>query len=568
MKNKEIADIFENMADMLEFKGDNPFRINSYRKAARVIRDLADDIQSLADEGKLKTIPGLGAGMAEKIKQYLSKGEIDKYEEIRKGIPKGLIPMLKIPGLGPKTAYLLYKELNIGSIEELADAIKKGKLRDLPGMGARKEENILRGIRLLKESGDRILLGDAFPVVKTIISQLKNKNVSLVSPAGSLRRMKETVGDIDILAGAGSGEKIINNFVNGPGINEVLACGDTKGSVIAAGGIQVDIRVVDKKSFGAALQYFTGSKAHNIHLREIARKNGLKINEYGVFRGNKRIGGANEDDIYKALGCPWIPPVLREDRGEIEAALQGRLPQLVAEKDIRADLHVHSDWSDGSAGIFDIARTAGKMGYSYIVITDHSQSLRIAGGLSMAELENKIKEVKRINRKLKDFTVLCGAEVDIKNDGSMDYPDRLLSRLDLVLGAIHAGFKQGKDKITNRIVTAMNNPHVDVIAHPTGRIIGAREPYEVDMEIVLETARKTETALEINAYYQRLDLDDVWARKAKEKGVKLAIGTDSHHIDQLWMMQLGVGVAGRAWLEKKDVLNTLSVTGLIKYLTK
>ena len=568
MKNKEIAEIFENMADILEFNGDNTFRINSYRKAARVIRDLGSDIQSLVDGGNLKNFSGLGAGMADKVNQYLSKGKIDKYEEIKKGIPKGLIPMLKIPGLGPKTAYLLYKELNIGSIKELADAIKKGKLRDLPGMGARKEENILRGIRLLEESGNRILLGDAIPLVERIMSVLKNKNVSLISPAGSLRRMKETVGDIDILVGAGSGAKIINDFVSGPGIDEVLACGETKGSVIVAEGIQVDIRVVDEKSFGAALQYFTGSKDHNVHLREIARKKGLKINEYGVFRGKKKIGGGKEDDIYKALGCLWIPPVLREDRGEIEAALQGKLPQLVAEKDIRADLHVHSKWSDGSAGIFDIARAAQKMGYSYIVITDHSQSLKIAGGLSIAELEDKIKEVKDVNRKLNNFTVLCGAEVDIKNDGSMDYPDRILSKLDVVLGAIHSGFKQDKNKITGRIISAVNNPHVDIIAHPTGRIIGVREPYEVDMEVILEEARKTGTALEINAYYQRLDLDDVWARKAKQKGVKMAIGTDSHHLNQLWMMRLGVGVAGRAWLEKKDILNTLSVAGLIKYLTK
>lgn len=568
MKNREIADIFEHMADILEFKGDNAFRINSYKKASRVLKDLTEDIEALAREDRLKDIPGIGSGMAEKINQYISTGKIDKYEEIKRDVPEGLIKMLEVPGMGPKTVALVYRELKVKDISELEKVVTSGKLRELPGMGEKKEENILRGIRLLKEAGQRILLGVALPIVDGMVDKLRQKGISLVSSAGSLRRMKETIGDIDILVGAKSGKEIIGEFVHQPNVKEVLASGDTKGSVIVEGGIQVDIRVVEPGSFGAALQYFTGSKAHNIHLREIAKQEGLKINEYGVFKGDRKIGGAKEEDVYKALGLSWIPPVLREDRGEIESAAKGKLPRLVTEKDIKGDFHIHSEWSDGTACIEELARKAQGMGYSYIAIADHSQSVKIAGGLTPKELEEEIEEIKRINKKIKNFAILTGAEVDIKNDGSMDFPDKLLERLDIVLGAIHSGFKQDKKILTKRITTAMKNPNVDIIVHPRGGLIGAREPYDVDMEEVLKVARDTGTALEINAYYDRLDLDDIWAHKAKEMGVRLAIGTDAHHVDQLWMMRLGVGVGGRAWLEKDDILNTLSLPELIKYLTK
>lgn len=568
MKNREIADIFEHMAEILEFKDDNAFRINSYMKASRVLRDLTEDIEALAGEDRLKDIPGIGTGMAEKINQYIKTGRIDKYEEIKRDVPEGLLKMLDIPGMGPKTAALIYKKLKIKDMSGLEKAIGEGKLRKLPGMGEKKEENILRGIRLLKEAGKRILLGVALPVVEEMVNKLKQKGITLVSPAGSLRRMKETIGDIDILVGAKSGREVIRDFVHQPNVKEILAEGDTKGSVIVEGGIQVDIRAVEPDSFGAALQYFTGSKAHNIHLREIAKQKGLKINEYGVFRGSKKTGGAKEEDVYKSLGLPWIPPVMREERGEIDAAGRGKLPRLITDKDIRGDFHVHSEWTDGTAPIEVMAKKAKEMGYSYIAITDHSQAVRIAGGLTPKELEEEIEEIKRINKKLKDFTILCGAEVDIKNDGSMDFPDRLLEKLDIVLGAVHSGFKQDRKILTKRITTAVRNPHVDIIVHPRGGLIGAREPYDVDMEEVLKAASDTGTALEINAYYDRMDLDDIWARRAKEMGVKLAIGTDSHHVDQLWMMRLGVGICGRAWLEKKDVLNTLSLEELTKYLTK
>lgn len=568
MKNREIADIFSHIADILEFTGDNTFRINSYKKASMAINEITEDIEILAREDKLKDISGIGAGMAEKINQYLSEGKIDKYEELKKEVPDGVIKMLKIPGMGPKTTALVYKALKVKDILELEEAINAGKLRELPGMGEKKEGNILRGIRLLKEAGKRILLGVALPIAETMANNLKEKGVRLVSPAGSLRRMQQTVGDIDILAGAAKGEEIINDFVSQPNVKEVLAKGGTKGSVIVEGGIQVDLRVVPAESFGAALQYFTGSKAHNIRLREMAKIKGFKLNEYGIFKGDKKLAGAKEEDVYAVLGLPWISPLLREDRGEIDAAVKGILPELIKEDDIVGDLHIHSEWSDGAAKIEDLVKAAKGRGYKYIALTDHSQSLKIAGGLNPKELEKQIDEIKKINGKSKDFKILCGSEVDIKNDGSMDFPDRLLEKLDIVLGAVHTGFKQDKKILTKRITTAMKNPHVDVIVHPSGRLIGAREPYDLDMEEVLKVARDTNTALEINAYYDRLDLDDVWARRAKQMGVKLTIGTDSHHVDQMWMMRLGVAVAGRAWLEKGDVLNTLTYEDLIKYLTK
>lgn len=572
MKNREIADIFEHMADILEFKKDNIFRINSYRKASRVLKDLTEDIEVLAKENKLNDISGIGPGMAEKINQYIRKGKIDKYEEIKKDVPDGLIKMLEIPGMGPKTTALVYNKLKVKDMAGLEKAIEKGGLRELPGMGEKKEENILRGIRLLKEASKRILLGVALPIVEDLVNNLKQKGIKLVSPAGSLRRMQETIGDIDILVGSDKGDEIIRDFVNQSNVKQILASGDTKGSVIVEGGIQVDVRVVKPSSFGAALQYFTGSKAHNIHLREMAKEKGLKINEYGVFStkggGNKKIGGMKEEDVYKILGMPWIPPVLREDRGEIESALKNELPRLVTEEDIKGDLHVHSEWTDGNNRIEDIARAARDRGYSYIALTDHSQSTRIAGGLKPNELKEEIEEIKKINRKFKDFTILCGSEVDIGSDGSMDFPDKLLEKLDIVIGAIHSGFKQDRKTITKRIITAIKNPNVDIIVHPSGRLLSSREPYDVDMEEVLKAARDTGTAIEINAYYDRLDLDDIWARRAKKIGVKLAIGTDSHHIDQFWMMRLGIGVCGRAWLEADDILNTFSLQNLIKYLTK
>ena len=448
----------------------------------------------------------------------------------------------------------------------LEAALEDGSLVGLPGIGEKKVENMKRGIQLLKQSKGRMNLGVAFPIAKRIVETLRAKTGSTkIEWAGSLRRMKENIGDIDLLAAGGDKEKIIQAFTHLPEVKEVLASGETKASIIVEGGVQIDLRVVEEESYGAALQYFTGSKGHNVHLRGIARAHGIKLNEYGVFKGEKRIGGKDEKDVYHALKIPWIEPELREDRGEIEAAQEGRLPRLLRESDIKGDLHVHSKYSDGSSSIEEVARAAQKRGYQYVVISDHSKSLRIAHGLDESRLTRQIEEIDRINETLRSFRILKGTEVDILSDGSLDFSEKILQKLDLVIASIHSGFKQDKERMTKRIIRAIENPMLDVFAHPTGRLLGAREPYEVDLEEVMEAARRNGKAIEINANFERLDLDDLHCRKAKEMGVRLSIGTDSHHPEQLWMMSLGVAVARRGWLEKTDVLNTLSLKEILQW---
>ncbi len=566
MKNKELADLFERMADILEFKGENPFKISAYRKASRIIGDLTQDIEEIAESGKLKDVPGIGEGMAQKVVEYLKTGKISKFEEVKKGVPDELIAIMDIPGMGPKTLSMLHKEKGISNFSQLEKALEDGSLLGLFGMGEKKIENIKRGIQLLKQSKGRMNLGLAFPIAKRIVETLRQKTGSKkIEWAGSLRRMKENIGDIDILATGPDKERIIHAFTHLPEVKEVLASGETKASIIAEGGTQIDLRVVEEDSYGAALQYFTGSKGHNIHLRGIAKAKGIKINEYGVFKGNKKIAGKEERDVYRSLGMDWIEPELREDRGEIEAAQEKRLPKLVQESEIKGDLHVHSKWSDGTSEIEEIAQTAQKRDYQYVAICDHSKSLRIAHGLDESRLMKQIEEIDRINEKLKGFQILKGTEVDILTDGKLDFPEKILEKLDIVVAAVHSGFKQDKVKMTKRIIRALENPFVNIIAHPSGRLLGARDPYEVEMDELMEAAKKYGKALEINAYFERLDLDDVYCRKAKEMGVRVGIGTDVHHLDQMWMISLGVAVARRGWLEANDVLNTLSLKEILKW---
>ena len=566
MKNRELADLFEKMADILEFTGENPFKISAYRKASRIIGDLTQDIEEIAEQGELKNIPGIGEGMAQKVVEYLKTGKISRFEEVKKGVPDELIAIMDIPGMGPKTLALIHKERGINNLSQLEKAVEDSSLTDLPGMGEKKIENIKRGIQLLKQSKGRMNLGVAFPVAKRIVETLRQKTGSKkIEWAGSLRRMKENIGDIDILATGLDKEKIIQAFIHLPEVKEVLASGETKASVIVERGTQIDLRVVEEDSYGAALQYFTGSKGHNIHLRGIAKAKGIKINEYGVFKGKKKIGGKEEKDVYRSLGIDWIEPELREDRGEIEAAQKGRLPKLVEETEIKGDLHVHSKWSDGTSSIEEIARAALKKSYQYVAICDHSKSLKIAHGLDESRLMEQIDEIDRINEKMKGFQILKGTEVDILSDGKLDLPEIILEKLDIVIGAIHSGFKQDKAKMTKRIIRALENPYIHILAHPSGRLLGARDPYEVEIEEVMEAAKKYGKALEINAYFERLDLDDIHCRKAKEMGIRVAIGTDSHHLDQMWMMSLGVAVAKRGWLEAKDILNTFSLKEILKW---
>jgi DNA polymerase (family 10) len=571
MKNKELADLFGKMADILEFKGENPFKINAYRKASRIMGDLTQDVEEITEIGKLKEVPGIGEGMAQKIMEYLKTGKISKFEEARKGVSDELIAVMDIPGMGPKTLSMLHKEKGIGNLSQLEKAVEDGSLMGLFGIGEKKIENIKRGIQLLKQSKGRMNLGIAFPLAKRIVESLREKTGSgKIEWAGSLRRMRENIGDIDILATGPDPQKIVHTFTHLPEVKEILASGETKAAVIVEGGTQIDLRVVEEDSYGAALQYFTGSKGHNIHLRGIAKAKGIKINEYGVFKGERRIGGEEEKDVYSALGIDWIAPELREDRGEIEAAQEGHLPNLVQESQVKGDLHVHSKWSDGASSIEEIARAAQKRGYQYVAICDHSRSLKIAHGLDESRLMKQIEEIDRMNEKLqgeklKGFQILKGAEVDILADGRLDFPEKILEKLDLVVAAVHSGFKQDRSKMTKRIVRALENPLVHLLAHPSGRLLGARDPYEVDVEELMEAAKQHGKALEINAYFERLDLDDIHSRKAKEMGIRMVIGTDAHHLDQMWMMSLGVAVARRGWLETKDLLNTLSLKEILKW---
>ena len=571
MKNVELSQIFDQIAKILKIKGENPFKIRAYENIVSVLNSLPTDIESIYRKGELNDIPGVGKAIAKKIEEYLTTNKLEYYEKLKETIPSGVIGFLDILEIGPKTARLLYEQLGVDSIEKLEKAIEEHRIKDLPGMGEKSEENILRGIKLYRKRHKRFLLGIALPIAKKIKNHLgKMKEVKKINIAGSLRRRVETIGDIDILAASTKPEKIMKEFISLPQTREILSEGLTKSTIITNENIQVDLRIVNPLSYGAALQYFTGSQNHNIKIRGLAQKKGLKINEYGVYDAvtDKKIAGEQEVKIYKTLNLPYIPPELREDRGEIESALENKLPKIVEYSDIRGDLHIHSKWSDGNNTILQMAEAAEKSGFQYIAITDHSQSLGVAGGLAIERINEQIKKIKLLNQELSDFTILCGSEVDIKIDGSLDFPDEILSGLDIVIAAIHSGFKQNSKTMTRRIVNAMKNKWVHMIAHPTGRIIDYRDPYQIDMREIIKAAAETGTILEINARPERLDLNDVYCRMAKDKGVQLAIGTDAHSTDGFRTMEFGVSVARRGWLEKKDVINTLPLHKLLKRLRK
>jgi DNA polymerase (family 10) len=568
MKNQQIAAIFGEMAELLELKGENVFRIRAYRRAAQNIDSLAKDVASFTEE-ELAAIPGIGKDLAGKVKEYLATGRMTKHEELKKEIPQGVLELLKVPGLGPKKAKLFYERLGIISAEELEEAIRKGRLADLPGIKKKTEENILSGIAALKKGSGRTPLGRALPLAEDIVRRLKDSApVGQIEIAGSIRRRRETIGDIDILVTSAKPREVMDVFVGLSHVSRVLAQGKTKSSVVTDDGLQVDLRVVDEDSFGAALQYFTGSKEHNIRLREMAVKAGLKINEYGVFKGatEKKVGGREELDIYAALGLPWMAPELREDRGEIDAARTRSLPDLVTLNDIRGDLHVHTKWSDGSHDLDTIIGSARKRGYSYIAVTDHTRGLGVAHGLDEKRLAEEGRLIDAANRTLRGFRVLKGTEIDIRSDGRLDLPDNALKGLDIVVASIHSGFGQSREQITKRLLAAIRHPLVSVIAHPTGRLIGEREAYDVDMEAVLREAARYGVAMEVNAYPLRLDLNDSHVRMAKDLGVTMVISTDTHVTTQFDFMSYGVSVARRGWLEKKDVLNVLSLQQLMRRL--
>ncbi len=573
MRNKEVAEKFYELAKMAELANDNPFKIKAYTEAARRIENLPYPIEEIAREGKLLEIKGIGKSIAEKIEQYLKTGKIEKLEELKKKIPPSLLEIEKIPGMGAKKAKALYEKLGIKTVEELKEAAEKGMIRNLPGFGEKTEKKILEGLKFMRDKTvSRVLLGIALPLAEGIVEKLKaHSPVDKIQICGSIRRMRETIGDIDILVTSKHPEKVMDYFVKLPEVKEIIVKGETKTSIFTHENLQVDLRVVAPESFGAAIQYFTGSKQHNIRLREIGIKMGLKINEYGVFRldTNKKIAGETEESVYNALGMDWIPPEMREDRGEIELALKHELPELIELSDIKGDLHMHTVYSDGQNTIEEMANEAIKLGYEYIVISDHAKALGIANGLSIERYKQEREEIEKLNKKLKPFKIFLGTELNILSNGEVDFSEEELKFFDICLAGIHTAMNQEKEKITERIKKAIRNKYIRIIVHPSGGILNGRPNYEVDIDAILEEGKKYGKIFEINSSPERLDLNDLNAKKAKEQyGLKLAINTDAHSVLSLRNMRYGIGVARRAWLTKDDILNTLPKEAFEKFVAR
>jgi len=562
MKNAVLSELFDQMADIMEILGEDKFRINTYRKVGRLIGDMPTDVETMLQTGKLAETPGIGKSSLAKIEEFVKTGTITAHKQLLSKIPPTLLELLTIPGMGPKGTKAVWEKLNVTTIADLKKALADGSVAQLPGFGEKKAAAIQRGIEFLEKSTGRIRLDQALEAAELVCAFLQNTaGIEKIQPAGSLRRRAETIGDVDILVAAEKGEQIVKAFTGADFVQEVLASGPTKGSAIIqieTTPVHVDVRVVPRESFGAAAQYFTGSKQHNVRLREIAVKAKWKLNEYGLFEGDKVIAGPIEEEIYQKLGLDYIDPLLREDRGEVEAAKSHSLPELIELGDIKGDFHVHTDASDGRAGITEMAEAARSLGYKFICVTDHSKSSAIANGLSAKELAEQIKQIHKLNEKLKGITILAGIEVDILADSSLDFDDKLLADLDFVIAAIHSGMGSPREKVTTRTLKAMDSPYVNCIAHPTARLIGQREPMDIDIAAVIKHAAETHTALEVNAHPYRLDLKDVHCKMAIEAGVKLAIGTDAHSIGDLGLMGFGVATAARGWVTKSDVLNAMS----------
>lgn len=571
MKNQEIAKIFNDIARFLRIDK-VAFKPYAYEKAAISLSDLKDDVSEIYIKGgrkALEEITGIGKAISLHIEEYLKTGKIKIYEEFKKGLPVQMDELTNIEGLGPRKVKVLYQKLGIKNLKDLEKAAKKHKIAPLFGFGQTTEKNILQGLEFLKTSKGRSLISEIKPAAMEVYEKLKNlKEVEKVSLAGSLRRGKETIGDVDFLVVSKNPKKTMDFFVSLPGVRKIWGKGGTKASVHMALGFDMDLRIVPAKSYGAALQYFTGSQAHNIATRRIAIDKGLKLSEYGIFKGSKQIAGETEDHVYKALGLPYIDPELREDQGEIDAASQNKLPKLVELKDIKGDLHCHSSWDGGENPIEVMAKTAMDLGYEYIGISDHTKFLKIENGLNERQLLDQKKEIQKINENYKKkgikFRVLHGCEANILNDGSIDITDEVLAQLDYVIAGVHSTLKMEKKEMMARIEKAMRNPNVDIFAHPTGRIVGKRDEYQIDFDKILQLAKETGTILEINSS-SRLDLRDLYIRRAKAEGIKMIINTDSHHKGQLNLMEYGVSQARRGWATKDDIINTLSVDELLKY---
>jgi DNA polymerase (family 10) len=569
MNNKQIAKVFEDIGDLLELKGENVFKIRAYQKVVRAIEQLPVELEQLVKEEKLREVPGVGEAIAKKITELVTTGKLEYYEKLKAEFPAGISALLDIPGIGPKTAMLLSSDLGIRTADELEKAILEGKVAQLPRLGEKTAENILRHIQALRRKDQRIPIGEASNVVDEIFGRLREvPGVRNLVPAGSLRRFRETVGDIDLMGTADNAEAVIKAFTSLPMVKEVLASGTTKASVVVAGGLQVDLRIVEHDAFGSLLQYFTGSKQHNINLRTRAVRQGLSLSEYGIteLKTGKLEKFATEEAFYKRLGLQYIPPEIREGTDEIERAAKGTIPRLIETGDIKGDLHVHTDWSDGRETIEAIVLAAKALGYEYVGISDHSGGRGIARGLNRARLKEQIAEIKALNARLGGIRILTGMEVDIRADGTLDMPDEVLEELDIVTASIHSGMNQTQEQMTRRIIKAMENPNMDALGHPTGRLMPDREPIAIDMEAIFQAAVKNKTILEINAMPSRLDLKDTHIYRARELGIQLIINTDAHSSEHLGFMRFGVGVARRGWCEAKDILNTRPLAELLKYL--
>ncbi|MBI2441631.1 MAG: DNA polymerase/3'-5' exonuclease PolX [Lentisphaerae bacterium] len=568
--NIEIAQTLNKLADLLEIEGANVFRVRAYRNAARLVESLPRSVADMvAANEDLAELPGIGEALALKMKEIVETGHLQALEKEAKHVPETLSDLMKIPGLGPKRVHEIFEKLKIADLKGLGNAVRTGKLRALAGFAEKTEHKIREYIERKSKAGNRVLWFTAEQIVAPLLKTLQGvKGIKQVVPAGSFRRRLETVGDVDILATGADSAEIMRRFVEYEDAVKVLAHGQTRSAIVLRSGLQVDLRVVPEESYGATLHYFTGSKTHNIAIRARALQAGLKLNEYGVFRGEKRIGGATEQEIYAAVQLPYIEPELRESRGEIEAAERGQLPKLVGLADIRGDLHAHSRATDGQSTIAELAATAQKRGYEYLAITDHSKHLSMVHGLNTTRLRQQIREIDRLNEKFHGFRILKSTEVDILESGELDLSDDILRELDLVVGAVHHIFTLSRAKQTERIIRAMDNPYFNILAHPSGRLIGEREAYEVDLERLLAAARERGCFLELNSHPQRLDLNDAYCRMAKELGVKVAIATDAHRPADLELMRFGIGQARRGWLEKEDVLNASSWRSLQQLLKR
>ncbi|MDH3561923.1 MAG: DNA polymerase/3'-5' exonuclease PolX [Gammaproteobacteria bacterium] len=556
--NADIAKIFEEIADLLEIENANPFRVRAYRNAARQLQGMGESVAEMISRGEdLTGLPGIGDDLAGKIAEIVETGDSRLLQKLQKQTPPSITELLKIPGLGPKRVHALYHELDVQTVEQLARAAQDGRIRELPGFGTKTEQTILQAITAHVTKQKRFKLAVAAQYAEPLKKYLeKIPDVSQVMLAGSYRRFKETVGDIDILVTATNAEKVMDRFVAYDEVKKISAKGGTRATVILQSGLQVDVRVVKKESLGAALQYFTGSKAHNIEIRRLAQERKLKISEYGVFKGNKPVSGSTEESVYRAIGLPWIAPELRENRGEIEAARAGKLPKLVEFADLKGDLHAHTQATDGHDTLRKMAEAAREHGFEYIAITEHSRRLTVAHGLDPQRLRKQILEIDKLNGQLKNITLLKGIEVDILEDGRLDLPNDVLSELDLVVGAVHSKFHLSRAKQTERILRAMDHPYFTILAHPTGRLIENREPYDVDMLRIIRQARERGCFLELNAHPERMDLLDIYCQMSRDEEVLVAINSDAHRIQDFDNLVYGIGQARRGWLEKKDVLNT------------